>query len=666
VTEYRAESWGLTHDQSFRGDSVTEGHLPVLDLALVSMPYAAISSPSLGISILKSVCDENGFSARCFYPNLDWAEAIGQDFYDFLSAGNPHTTDLLGEWTFATYLFPNKHIDTDFLKRVSDRSARIQRCPDDFFRRLSSLPELVECFINQTAAHILRSGPRSVGLTSTFQQHLPSLALAKKLKTIDPSVITIIGGANCEGAMGAATVRNFPFIDLAVSGEAEEALPRILSAFSQGEQYQRRGLFYQGAATLGAADRLPPVSDLDKIPYPDFADYFSALDFRNLNVDIQIPVETSRGCWWGEKSHCTFCGLNGSSMRYRFKDPASAAADIARAAGETDSGSIVAVDNILSLDYFGEFMDRLAELNKTISSFSVFYEVKANLKRWQFEKLKSAGINELQPGIESLSTSVLKLMRKGIRAVDNIKFLKLTREFGITAHWNIIWGFPGEVASDYDEMANLITQLHHLPPPGGCAQLRYDRFSPYHTDAKSHGLILKHHSGYRNVYELPESELDEIAYFFECQNQDVSVPEKMLSSVGTWQKSHQETELVVARLGDATIIFRVHGIDSIHALHLSDIEARCLEVVDEPTPKHQALHLITSESGLSEKQALEAFERLKAAKLVVDLDGCYLGLPMELDRYQPSHHILSALLNRTAEGLFATKLSRPLEESHYA
>jgi ribosomal peptide maturation radical SAM protein 1 len=645
---------------------VTGSHLPGIDLALVSMPYAAISSPSLGISILQSVCSENGFSAECFYPNLDFAETIGQDLYDFLSAGNPHTTDLLGEWTFSPYLFPKKKIDTYFLQRVVDRSERIDGCPDDLLARLQSLPELVEGFIAETAAKVLRSRPRSVGLTSTFQQHLPSLALAKKLKAIDPSVITMIGGANCEGAMGAATVRNFPFIDLAVSGEAEEALPLILSAFSRDERYQRRGLFYQGAATSGAADRLPPVSDLNKVPYPQFADYLSAVTARNLTVDIRMPIETSRGCWWGEKSHCTFCGLNGSSMRYRSKDPASAATEIAKAASEAKSGSVVAVDNILSLDYFGEFMDLLSELKGEVSTFSLFYEVKANLKRWQFEKLKSAGIKELQPGIESLSTSILNLMKKGIRAVDNIKFLKLAREFGITAHWNIIWGFPGEVASEYDQMERLISKLHHLPPPGGCAQLRYDRFSPYHTNAQSYGLILRHHSGYRNVYDLPEYELDEIAYFFECHNQTVSVPAKMISAVGAWQKLHQEAELVVARLKDTTIVFKVNGVEAIHAHHLSDIEAACLKVTDEPVPKHQALQLITSQCALSEEQVLNTFERLKSADLIVDLDGCYLGLPMELDRYQPSHHILSALLNRTAEGLFATKLPRPSEEKQYA
>ena len=34
-----------------------------------------------------------------------------------------------------------------------------------------------------------------------------------------------------------------------------------------------------------------------------------------------LLFETSRGCWWGAKSHCTFCGLNGETMAFRSKSP---------------------------------------------------------------------------------------------------------------------------------------------------------------------------------------------------------------------------------------------------------------------------------------------------------------------------------------------------------
>ena len=38
-------------------------------------------------------------------------------------------------------------------------------------------------------------------------------------------------------------------------------------------------------------------------------------------LEAERFFETSRGCWWGERMHCTFCGLNGATMSYRSKSP---------------------------------------------------------------------------------------------------------------------------------------------------------------------------------------------------------------------------------------------------------------------------------------------------------------------------------------------------------
>ena len=54
------------------------------------------------------------------------------------------------------------------------------------------------------------------------------------------------------------------------------------------------------------------TKDLDKLPYPDYDDY--VLTQKQLNLvfpgDPALHIEGSRGCWWGQKHQCTFCGLN--------------------------------------------------------------------------------------------------------------------------------------------------------------------------------------------------------------------------------------------------------------------------------------------------------------------------------------------------------------------
>ena len=63
------------------------------------------------------------------------------------------------------------------------------------------------------------------------------------------------------------------------------------------------------------------VRDLDRLPYPEFGDYFQRLGHSPLSnqIDPLLLFESARGCWWGAKTQCTFCGLNGGSIGFRSK-----------------------------------------------------------------------------------------------------------------------------------------------------------------------------------------------------------------------------------------------------------------------------------------------------------------------------------------------------------
>ena len=58
--------------------------------------------------------------------------------------------------------------------------------------------------------------------------------------------------------------------------------------------------------------------------------------------------------------------------------------------------------------------------------------------------LHLAGVHRIQPGIESLSNNVLKLMRKGTTGIRNIQLLKWCKQYKIAVDWNILYGFPGK------------------------------------------------------------------------------------------------------------------------------------------------------------------------------------------------------------------------------
>jgi ribosomal peptide maturation radical SAM protein 1 len=521
--------------------SEPEGLPGRVDVCLVNMPYASLNRPSLALGLLKALLERDGVATGVVYPNLGFAEAVGLPLYNLASAFPKEY--LAGEWTFAVAAFPDAvRDDEEYLRHIAGAYEEVSGYglrPSDAIRLQKDLRRLrvaATGFVDQAARQALATGARVIGCTSTFEQHVASLALLRRIREIDPSVVTLLGGANCESVMGRTTHRCFPWLDYVVSGEADalvgDLCRRILA---HGREVPREmlpaGVFgpaHRNASdtagrprllALGSAGEAPrPVfHELDSLPVPDFADYFRAVEQSRFATAIHpgLPFETSRGCWWGAARHCTFCGLNGTSMTFRSKSPGKVLAEMRELEERHGIYSFETVDNILDMAYFKSVLPALAAEGK--EGRRIFYEIKSNLRRPQVEMLKRAGISWLQPGIESLHSAVLELMDKGVQGWQNVQLLKWSRELGIRLTWNLLWGFPGEEDAWYAEMAEWFPALEHLPPPGGASRIRYDRFSPYQKRAADFGLALRPIPAMAHVYPLGEPDLADLAYFFAAE-----------------------------------------------------------------------------------------------------------------------------------------------------
>jgi hypothetical protein len=126
-----------------------------------------------------------------------------------------------------------------------------------------------------------------------------------------------------------------------------------------------------------------------------------------------------------------------------------------------------------------------------------------------------AGVNEIQPGLESLSSNVLHLMRKGVRAAQNVNLLRWARFYDIDVHWNILCGFAGEAREDYAAQAALVPHLVHLQPPSGVNRIWMERFSPLYQEPDTFRMLSRvPERSYEYVYPSHVS-LERLAYFFE-------------------------------------------------------------------------------------------------------------------------------------------------------
>jgi len=512
---------------------------------LVAMPWARLEHPSIQLGLLKSILAASGIASaqRHFYLDFvehigAWDSSLGPDAYDDVA-----TKHLIGDWIFAVppYL-PAATTPEDYLQYLGDEGET-----ESFVANVRTMRNAVPAFLDRVAAQILADEPDVVGFTTTFGQTVPSLVLALVLKQRAPDIKIILGGANCDGAMGEALLRSFPWIDAVVRGEAEPVLGGLVGAWLRHETPKpSHGLCLRSADDVIVVPMSPPVATgRERLPFVDYDDYFDRLASHRyaseISPQVSIPFESARGCWWGEKHHCTFCGLNGSSMTFRPFDASRVLEELLQLSQKYQRLEFNAADNIMGSAVLGTLIPRLMKLR---FDFRLFYEVKANLKKSQIADMRAAGITQIQPGLESLSTAALARIRKGCTALQNIRLLKWCATYGIKVHWNIIHGLPGDSSAEYLEMAAVARNCMHLEAPN-LIPLSVERFSPYHDDPAAFGLeLLGPKLHYRHTYPVGTEVLNDIAYAFEHRQVDRMPSEpglaKLRQAVDDWQAAQAE------------------------------------------------------------------------------------------------------------------------------
>ena len=310
------------------------------DVLLISMPFGPLQMPSIGLGLLKSALQRDGISVRDLYFTLDMAARIGVEAYLGICLGQHSTTDLLGEWLFERELHGvhDPERERAYLRDVIAGATPEHAKGDMSFAALGEpwKEHLLEWrdqskFLDACLEEVLSHSPRLVGFTSAFQQNVASLALARRIKQAAPQTIVCMGGSNCEGVMAAELLRQYPFLDAVLSGEGDSIFPAFVKTVLAGDSLSAWPGLHHRLPTRAlpvlresACSTAAAVQDMDSLPIPDYSGFFER--FHNTDLDRQIEphvlFESSRGCYWGAVSHCTFCGLNrrqhGISREKRF------------------------------------------------------------------------------------------------------------------------------------------------------------------------------------------------------------------------------------------------------------------------------------------------------------------------------------------------------------
>jgi ribosomal peptide maturation radical SAM protein 1 len=291
----------------------------------------------------------------------------------------------------------------------------------------------------------------------------------------------------------------------------------------------------------------------------------------------------------------------------------------------------------MDMRYFSEFLPKLSASGLDLR---LFYETKSNLKRWQVRSLRDAGVVYIQPGIESLSTSILRLMRKGVTALQNIRLLKWCAEFGIHAYWNVIYGFPGEPPEEYNRMADLMKSLGHLEPPS-LIRLGIERFSPYHQRPQNFNLeITGPRPYYRFAYPCDEAALYDLAYSFDYRYADSQRPETYIGpikqTIEEWRSNYDAGRSSLQyRKGPGFLIINDRRANlKPYDYRLGRIESSIYLACDGGATPKAIWESLKKEDGADISiEDVEAYlKELVEARLMYEEDGCYLSLAVSVNR----------------------------------
>jgi radical SAM superfamily enzyme YgiQ (UPF0313 family) len=291
------------------------------------------------------------------------------------------------------------------------------------------------------AARIEAFAPDLVGLHLKTLHVQPAYALAAALGGRWPLVA---GGPHATICPDEPLARGFRFV---VRGEGEEALPELADALDG-----TRALGDVGALSWidrGMVRHNPSrgfLLELDALAAPTSAlDLFDPAWYGATRALPPAGLLSSRGC----PAACTFCANNVTGRRFRYRSPASVAAEVALLRERFGLTAFSFFD-----DSFAVGHRRVEELCAALVAVGPVHWTctahPAHLDPPTLRAMKRAGCGGVDLGMESGSPEMLVRIGKGVTVERVLDVLGWCKELGLSAMVNLMFGWPDETDAELD------------------------------------------------------------------------------------------------------------------------------------------------------------------------------------------------------------------------
>lgn len=311
--------------------------------------------------------------------------------------------------------------------------------------------------------------PDVVGITAMTMTLIDVFKTISAVKRINKNIKTVLGGPHIH-LFPNETIQ-FRDIDFLVLGEGEEVFKKLLDNIDDKAQLMKTTgiVFRDNDETINTGIR-PVIENLDEIPFParhlvPYKKYSSLLTKGN----IVTTIFTSRGCPF----KCAFCDRPHLGKRFRARTPNNVVDELEQCTKLGIREFLVYDDTFTVnkkrvIDICREIVDR---------GLNISWDIRTRIDTIDEEMikyLKLGGCQGIHYGIESGTSKVLEILKKGI-SLEQAKYIfDITRKYGIKILAYFMIGNPNETLEDilktYEVMKELKPDYVHLtiltPFPG--------------------------------------------------------------------------------------------------------------------------------------------------------------------------------------------------------
>ncbi len=613
-----------------------EMHRDSKNVLLISMPFSDNSIPSIQLSLLESYLKKNNIDVYSLHLYLKAADFYSLKNYNLLinSPNDPYVAQLIfSKYVFLDHWVKNKNNFEKFYNKTLKRDTELFN--------FETFIESTDKFFNFICENIDWNQFDIIGFSLNYGQILPSLALSKFIKKINPEIKIVLGGSSVINELGINYLKAFDWIDFAVSGEGENALLDL--AKGKKDYSEIPNLIYRDEQKI-FKNQNENYIDLNALPYPDFTSFYKNLmnstdeNKQYFYLNGRLPIEFSRGCFWNK---CSFCNISSYNKKYREKSIDRFVEELDYLSEKYKMLNFQVIANTLPLNDYRKLCKEIIKLGK---DFNLYIEARAGrLKNKDYTLLKEAGFNHIQTGIETFSKNYLKKIKKGVGVIDNIAALKFSKENGIKNHYNLILNYPNEEKIDFEETKENINLFKQFldPPQISNFIIVYD--SEIYKSKDNYNISNIKNTSTDNILFPKYILKHDFSFYYNFDKKEERSKNNWEELISDWIKERKERmvkyiknqkliEKMVFYYKDGGSFLKIYDKrfgENVNIYILDDLERN---IFLSCTDVKSLSELKGIYPNISERKILEILDSFEKNKLVFREEDRYLSLPLSLNK----------------------------------